>query len=137
MGRYFLNNIKKYETVVLVEAFAEPIEVESNLMVKKVYKGNIKESEIITLGGGFCSDFLLAEKGEQFILVLRNEDSEYSTHSLSRCTTSKVYVNEQLTFVETQKQEYGQPRIGLIKRSMKLKRLEKRIKSKIWWSTLF
>ncbi|MFT7037000.1 MAG: hypothetical protein ACJA2S_005542 [Cyclobacteriaceae bacterium] len=131
MGRYFLSEVKRFETIVLVEAIAEPIDMEYNLMVKKVYKGNIEEAEMIKLGGGFCSDFIFAKKGEQFILGLRNEDSEFSTHSLSRCTTSKIFVNEQLTFVKNQRLENGQPRIGFIKRKMKLERLEKRLKSKI------
>ncbi len=133
IGKHFLNNIKSFDVIVLVEASSV-----HDLVVKKVYKGKVKESDTLDLGGGFCSDFIIAtNKGDQFILGVFESGSANNSFELTRCLSSKVIVDGKRTFIEKGRSEWGQPRIGLTKRKMKLKRLESRIKSKLWWSNLF
>ncbi|MEQ9299230.1 MAG: hypothetical protein RIF33_11720 [Cyclobacteriaceae bacterium] len=137
MGKHFLSNINSFDAIVLIQAVSDPIDLEYNLVVKKTYKGNIEESETLKLGSGFCSDSIIANKGTRFILGLFDTASDSFPFELSRCLSAKIYVNGEQTYIEEGRSEWGQPRIGLTKRKLKLKRLESRIKSKIWWNNLF
>ena len=132
IGKYFLHNIRSFDAIVMVEATADPLVLEHNLTVIKVYKGVVEESEMLRLSGGFCSDLILAKRGTRYILGLYNLDGEEKAFELSTCLTSKITISDQRVNVGEQFSAWGgKARIGLFKRQMKLTRLESRINSKV------
>lgn len=137
IGKNFLSNINSFDAIVLVEAVYEPEQLQNNLVVKKVYKGKIEESDTLKLGGGFCSDFIISSKGRRLVLGVFETGSDNYPYELSRCTSSKIFLEGEQAFMKQERSEWGKPRIGLIKRKMKLNRLESRINSKLWWNNLF
>ncbi|MFY0607275.1 MAG: hypothetical protein JXR10_11195 [Cyclobacteriaceae bacterium] len=82
-----------------------------------------------------CMHYMNFDDGTQVVLGLVN--SPYVGHPngymANGCVTSGLIVNEQVAQApERQLPMFKKPRIGMTKSTMKLKRLERRINSKLW-----
>ncbi|MEO9475664.1 MAG: hypothetical protein ABJG41_09015 [Cyclobacteriaceae bacterium] len=130
----FLNKVDRFDAVVMGTYNSDNGEFGISLTIEKVYKGNIDQEEIKLLAGGTdCMHFMSFENGTQLILGLVNSpySGEPDAYMAFGCSTSVITIDGDKATVAEHLHMRKQPKIGIFERSMNIKKLEKRINSKI------
>ena len=128
----FLSQVKGFDVIVL-GTFHTDGQSRATLDVEKVYKGQIDTRSIALIRGGLdCYNMLLFEDGQKIILGLNKSPfvGQSDGFVAQGCITSSIYVNkdEVKTGGETKTlPAIGRQRIGFISRTMKLRRIEKKL----------
>ncbi len=136
-GRYFLSKVDKFDVIVIGRINTPENGFNRNLRIEKIYKGS-PESEVLEISnGGMCDNYQTYEDGTLVILGLSRDSKHPKRLSTYGCITTSILVKEgYASTLQHQFPLFGNPRIGIIKRKMKLKNLERRIARKIWWNKL-
>lgn len=133
-SRNFLSNIQQFDLVVFGTSHIDD-QLNHILKIEKIYKG-VVNTEIINLtssSAGCVANFIFKE-GEKLVLGLTKEsDPNGKTFGVMGCTTSVLYVNGDEVKSGNRMQSHPAARlnrIGTIQRSMKLVKLERKIRKR-------
>ncbi len=129
----FLGNTDSFDFIVKGKVDTEDFD-SVTLIIEETYKGDILK-DTITIGGyTLCDNLLFFKPGETIIIGLEKFDSpDYpNTYVAPGCVTSAVHVKGQTAYApEIQLPMFRKPRIELLRRSIGLMELEKKIRRKV------
>jgi hypothetical protein len=137
-GRNFLSNVGRFDIVALGRIMKSSNDFTRDLVIEKVYKGSEDFDTLKISNGSMCDNYLNYEEGALIIVGLSRDSKNPNILDTHGCITSSILVeNKFASTLQNQLPLSGKPRIGIIKRKIKLKNLERRINMRLWWYELF
>ena len=137
-GRNFLANINNFDIIALGRIMPATSSFTREFIVEKVYKGSQNYESLKIANESMCDNYLTYDDGT-FVILGLSKDSKYPSRlSTYGCITTSILVKDDYaSTIQHQFPLFGKPRIGIIKRKMKLRNLERRIARKVWWNGLW
>lgn len=136
IGSNFLNQVKRFDLIVLGTFHIDNQGVNTTLEVEKLYKGQTRNRTIVLIPGGIdCNHSLSFKEGQRILIGLNKSPylGQPGGFVARGCITSILYVtNGQVTTGDPIQSlpALGRARIGLLSKTMKLRKIEKRIRTR-------
>lgn len=129
----FLGHIKSFDYIVKGKVATEDFD-SLTLIIEETYKGGILKDTIKIGGYNFCDNLLFFKPGETIIIGLDKMDSSHypNTFIAPGCVTSALLIKGKTAYApEIQLPMFKKPKIELLRRTMDLNALERKIRRRV------